>query len=89
MGLSAQVTELRGAFDSLQGEVGAAAQRVADLVASMEAKIVELGEVDPDLQADIDEIKAETENLKGIAATAAPEPEPEPTPGPGDEEPVP
>lgn len=82
MGLNAQVTELREAFDGLQTEVSAAATRVADKVASLEAKIVELGEVDPDLQADIDEIKAETDALKAIAAEPAPEPEPEPTPEP-------
>ncbi len=84
MGINSQVTELRSAFDELQSEVSATATRVSDLVASLEAKVVELGEVDPDLQADIDEIKAETEALKAIAATPAPEPTPEPTPGPDD-----
>jgi peptidoglycan hydrolase CwlO-like protein len=78
MGLNAQVTELRGAFDSLQSEVDAAAQRVLDKLASMEARIVSLGEEDPDLQADIDEVKSEVEKLKGIAAEAAPEEPTEP-----------
>lgn len=82
MGLSAQVEEMRGAFDELQGEVSATAQRVADLVASLEAKVLSLGEVDPDLQADIDEIKSETDKLKEIAAAPAPEPEPTPEPTP-------
>ena len=85
MGLSAQVTELRDAFDAVQSEVDAVAQRVGDLVASMEAKIESLGEVDPDLQADIDEAKAIKAKLETIAST--PTPEPEPTPGPGDVEP--
>ena len=82
MGLSDQVTELRGAFDELQTEVGAAAERVLAKVTSLETKIVELGEVDPDLQADIDEIRSETEKIKGIASAPAPEPEPEPEPTP-------
>ena len=82
MGLSAQVTELRSAFDSLQSEVDAAAQRVLDKLAELQTTIESLGEVDPDLQADIDEAKAVTEELKNIAAAPAPEPEPEPTPEP-------
>lgn len=82
MGLSAQVEELRGSFDTLQNEVDAAAQRVLDLVASMQTRITELGEVDPDLQADIDEVKATAEKLQGIAASSTPEPTPEPEPEP-------
>ena len=65
MGINAQVTELREALTEQKTAVSEAAQRVLDLVASLEAKVAELGEVDPDLQADIDEIRSETEAIIG------------------------
>jgi hypothetical protein len=79
MGLNAQVAELRDAFDTLQAEVSAVAERVAAAIASLEARVLAAGEVDPDLQADIDEVKATAEQLKGIAVAPAPEPEDDPT----------
>lgn len=84
MGINAQVTELREALTDQKTAVSEAAQRVLDKVASLEAKVTELGEVDPDIASDIADIRSETEAIKGIAAEPAPEPEPEPTPGPED-----
>jgi hypothetical protein len=78
MGLSDQVTELRAAFDTVQTEIAAAAQRVDAKLAAMQAEIESRGEADPDLSADIQEVRDEVSKLQSIAAEAAPEPEPEP-----------
>lgn len=72
MGLNAQVEELRAAEAALSTEVDAAIQRVLDLIATMQTKIESLGEVDPDLQSDIDAAKADLEKVKGIAPASEP-----------------
>jgi uncharacterized protein involved in exopolysaccharide biosynthesis len=81
MGINAQVTELRSTYDTLQSEVDAVSQRVLDKLAEMDAKIMSLGEEDPDLSADIQEVRDDITKLQGIAATeSAPEEPIEPAP---------
>jgi len=87
--ISQQLTELRSQQDSMKQEIANVVARVSARFTAFEEKVASLGEVDPDLQPDIDAMKADVELLKNIAAeTPAPEPPVEPTPvEPSPEEP--
>ena len=80
--ISQQLADLRSARDAERAEIAAVADRVSKRLASLQEKIVSLGEVDPDLQSDVDSVKADIEQLKTIAPDETPVPAPEPTPTP-------
>ncbi len=81
MGLSEQVTQMRTAHADLKASVQSASDRVAKRFTSLEEKIASLGEVDPDLSADIQEVRDAIDALDAVAKDATtPEPEPEPAP---------
>ncbi len=69
MGLSEQVAELRAAQDEVAAQITTLADRVLAKLADLEAKIVAAGEPDPDLAADIQELRDNAEQLKAIAAS--------------------
>jgi hypothetical protein len=74
--LMSQVSDLRAAIAQMGTDLGEAITRV-------EAKIANLGEVDPDLTADIASMREASMKLDALAADpAAPEPAPVPAPEP-------
>lgn len=83
MGLSQQVTELRAQKDRIKSEVAGVAERFAAKVSELNDKITSLGEVDPDLSADVTELGGMADELKNIGTEQTPteptEPEPVPT----------
>lgn len=86
--ISAQLNELRSQHDSMKQEIANVAARVSARFTAFEEKVASLGEVDPNLQPDIDAMKADVESLKNIASETPAEPPVEPTPvEPSPEEP--
>jgi hypothetical protein len=78
MKLSEQLAELRAEQGRLSGAVTAAAERIGASLSALEARIASLGEPDPDIQADIDSLRAEVNRIEQLGAAAAVTPVPEP-----------
>jgi predicted nucleic acid-binding Zn-ribbon protein len=84
MALSEQVQQMRQAQADMKAAIVSAAERVSTALQAMESRIATLGEPDPDLTRDIQELHDATDALNSLAkeapVTPAPEPEPEPSP---------
>ncbi len=89
--LSEQLEELKAiqletneAIADEKAEVSAKLEALAAIIAALEARIIELGEVDPDIQEFIDAAKDNLEDVKAIVETPVAE-EPEEPVEPTDE----
>lgn len=87
--LSEQVEELRGLHVQLKDTITDEAAELRTKLEALEAKIVELGEADPDLQDMIDEMHASIASVEALVTEegepmepTVPEPTPEPVPEP-------
>lgn len=72
MGINEQKAQLETAIGELKTAVSAVGERIALKLTDLEDKLRAAGEVDPDLQSSIDEVRLETSRLSALAAEPAP-----------------
>ena len=80
MGLSEQVSQMRQNQADLKAGIVSLSERLAAKLTAMEEKIASLGEPDPDLSADVAELREMSDQINALAVDAPTDPnEPAPT----------